>query len=82
MPGLSLHPSVPAAPAAGAVREEVQRRWQHLGGSEERWEALVEAVEEEAGVSVPGQAGRVPAWLPSWQAQHATGAVAGLHQLA
>ncbi|KAL4423871.1 hypothetical protein ABPG75_001172 [Micractinium tetrahymenae] len=31
-----------------AIREEVQRRWQHRSGSEERWEALVEAVEEEA----------------------------------
>lgn len=56
MPGLRVEaqsePGMTAALAATAVREEVQRRWQHCSGSNERWEALVEAVEEEANVSL------------------------------
>lgn len=45
------HPRVQPNPAATAVRDAVQRRWQRVHRSEERWEALQEEVEGEAQVS-------------------------------
>jgi hypothetical protein len=46
-PHTNTHPTTPPSPA---VRAAVERRWERLSGSAERWEALLEEVEEEAAV--------------------------------